>query len=58
MSLIRDGGDSVSVCLDSVCEPLRSVTREIKDAHPVVSDVGGKRNGRKEGEDGKREGEG
>lgn len=46
------------VCVWIVCEPLQSVTREIKDAHPVVHDVGGKRNGRKERQDGKREGEG
>ncbi len=45
-----------SVCLDSVSEPLRSVMCEIKDAHPVVLDAGGRKNRRKEGEDGKRGG--
>lgn len=48
----------VSVCVWIVCEPLLSVTREIKDAHPVVHDVGGKRNGRKKDKMGRERGRG
>lgn len=44
----RNGADRVAVCLDGVCKPLLSVTREIKDANPVVLDVRRKKNGRKE----------